>query len=99
MQISIDEKIEHLLRLTDFNMWRNEDAETNAEQMHRLKKHLKQAILEELTPTQREFLIAHYFENKRVTDIALQCGVSKSSVSRTLGRAEARIKRVLKYSM
>ena len=51
----------------------------------------------ELTPLQRETLIAYYFQEQTVTQIASDRGVNKSTVSRTLKRAEAKLRRYLKY--
>lgn len=54
-------------------------------------------IREELTEVQRQVLLAYYFQEKTVTQIAKDRGVNKSTVSRTLRRAENRLKRFLKY--
>lgn len=85
-------------RLASMELWRAENAETNDEQLKRITRNLKKIILNELTPTQRDYLIDIYFRGMRVTDIALKYGVSKSSVSRTLRRARERLERHLKYS-
>ncbi len=60
-------------------------------------KRVKRVIQEELTPLQRETLIAYYFQEQTVTQIASDRGVNKSTVSRTLKRAEAKLRRYLKY--
>ena len=52
---------------------------------------------EELTPLQRETLIAFYFQEQTLTQIAADRGVNKSTVCRTLKRAEAKLRRYLKY--
>lgn len=54
-------------------------------------------IQEELTETQRQVLMAYYFQERTVTQIAEERGVNKSTISRTLRRAEDRLKRFLKY--
>lgn len=58
---------------------------------------VRRVIEEELTPLQRETVIAYYFQQKSITSIAAERGVCKSTVCRTLHRAEARIRRCLKY--
>ena len=60
-------------------------------------KRVKRVIQEELTPLQRETLIAYYFQEQTVTQIASDRGVNKSTVRRTLKRAEAKLRRYLKY--
>lgn len=51
----------------------------------------------ELTPLQRETLLAYYFSGHNICRIAQERGVNKSTVCRTLQRAEARIRRCLRY--
>ncbi len=60
-------------------------------------KRVQRVIREELTPLQQEVLVAVYFENRTVTQIARDRGVNKSTVCRTLHRAEERLRRFLKY--
>ena len=60
-------------------------------------KRVQRVIREELTPLQREVLLAYYFQEKSITEIALDRGVNKSSVCRTLHRAEGKLRRYLKY--
>lgn len=56
------------------------------------------AVMEnELTPLQRELLHAIYFEGRTQTEIALERGVNRSTVCRTLRRAEDRLRRFLRY--
>jgi len=58
---------------------------------------VRRVLREELTPLQRETLVAHYMQNRTVTEIARDRGVNKSTVCRTLKRAEDRLRRFLKY--
>ena len=58
---------------------------------------VRRAVEEELTPMQRQTLIAYYFQEKTVPQIAAERGVQKSTVSRTLHRAERRLQRCLRY--
>ncbi|MDO5153747.1 MAG: sigma factor-like helix-turn-helix DNA-binding protein [Eubacteriales bacterium] len=60
-------------------------------------KRVQRVIREELTQAQRETLMAHYFQKQTVTQIARERGVNKSTVSRTLKRAEEKLRRFLKY--
>ena len=60
-------------------------------------KRVQRVIREELTPLQREALIAYYFQEQTITQIAEERGVNKSTVCRTLRRAEEKLRRYLKY--
>jgi RNA polymerase sigma factor (sigma-70 family) len=61
--------------------------------MHRVRR----VIEEELTELQRQTLIAYYFQEQTIPQIAAERGVNKSTVSRTLRRAEEKLRRYLKY--
>ena len=58
---------------------------------------LNQVIREELSPLQRETILAYYFREQSIVQIAQARGVNKSTVCRTLHRAEEKLKRYLKY--
>ena len=60
-------------------------------------KRVQRVIREELTPLQRETLILYYFQEMTIPQIAAQRGVNKSTVCRTLHRAESKLRRFLKY--
>jgi len=60
-------------------------------------KRVQRVIREELTELQRYTLIAYYFQEKSLAQIAEERGVNISTVCRTLHRAEARLRRYLKY--
>ena len=60
-------------------------------------KRIQRVIREELTPLQREALIAYYFQEQSITQIAQDRGVNKSTVCRTLHRAEEKLRRFLRY--
>ena len=60
-------------------------------------KRVQRVITEELTPLQREALIAYYLQDQTITQIARDRGVQKSTVSRTLHRAEEKLRRFLRY--
>ncbi len=58
---------------------------------------VQRVIREELTELQRETLLAYYFQKRTIPQIAADRGVHKSTVSRTLKRAEDKLRRYLKY--
>ena len=58
---------------------------------------LNRVIREELTQLQRETILAYYFQEQSIVEIAKTRGVNKSTVCRTLHRAEEKLKRYLKY--
>ena len=60
-------------------------------------KRIQRAMEEELTPLQKQTLIAYYFQQQTIPQIARERGVQKSTVSRTLKRAEAKLRKFLKY--
>lgn len=62
-------------------------------QLHRLQR----VIENELTEKQRQVLLAYYFQEKTLVQIAEERGVCVSTVCRTLQRAERRIRQYLRY--
>ena len=60
-------------------------------------KRVQRVIREELTDIQREILLAYYMDNQTIPQIAEERGVHKSTVSRTLHRAEEKLRRYLRY--
>ncbi|MBE6978202.1 MAG: sigma-70 family RNA polymerase sigma factor [Ruminococcaceae bacterium] len=62
-------------------------------QMERVRR----AIYRELTPLQKETLLSYYIHRKTIPQIAAERSVNKSTVQRTLRRAENRLRRCLKY--
>ncbi len=60
-------------------------------------KRLRRVMEQELTELQRQTLAAYYFEQQNIVQIAAARGVNKSTVSRTLRRAESKLRRLLKY--
>ena len=61
------------------------------------RQRLNRVIREELTEKQRQILLAYYFQDMSITEIAKLRGVHKSTVCRTLHRAEDRLRRFLRY--
>ena len=60
-------------------------------------KRMQKVIGAELTELQRYTLSAYYFQQQSLTKIAQDRGVNKSTVCRTLHRAEEKLRRFLKY--
>ena len=60
-------------------------------------KRVQRVIREELTANQREILLAYYIQDLSIPQIAVDRGVHKSTVSRTLHRAEDKLRRYLRY--
>ena len=60
-------------------------------------KRVLRVIKEELTELQRQTLTAYYFHQQTIPQIARERGVNKSTVSRTLRRAEEKLRRYLRY--
>ena len=60
-------------------------------------RRIRRAIEQELTTPQREILLAYHIQGKTISRIAAERGVHKSTVSRTLKRAEDKLHRYLKY--
>lgn len=60
-------------------------------------RRVERVIRDELTPSQREVLLAVYYGGKTQAQVAKERGVSRSTVCRTLRRAETRLRRFLRY--
>ena len=60
-------------------------------------RRLRRVVERELTQTQREVLLAYYFGGRTMEQIARERGVCRSTVCRTLHRAESRVRRCLRY--
>lgn len=60
-------------------------------------KRIQNVIMQELTPLQRDAILAYYFQGLNISAIARERGVNKSTVCRTLHRAEVRIRQCLRY--
>ncbi len=60
-------------------------------------KRIHRVIQAELTELQRYVILAYYFQEKTIPQIARERGVQKSTISRTLHRAEKRLKQYMKY--
>ena len=58
---------------------------------------VQRVIREELSDLQRYTLTAYYFQEMTMEEIARERGVNKSTVCRTLHRAEGKLRKYLKY--
>jgi len=83
----------------DLTVWMRENAEDNSEQLSRLRRNLRRAREQELTPRQNEFLRLYFDEGKNMSEIAAETGVNRSTVSRTLRRARQRLYHFLRYGL
>lgn len=82
----------------DMTVWLRENANDNEEQMERLLRNLRKAREEELTPRQRQMLEMRFDQNMNGAEIAEALGVNRSTVSRTIIRAQEKLRRCLQYS-
>ncbi|MDO4812036.1 MAG: sigma-70 family RNA polymerase sigma factor [Eubacteriales bacterium] len=83
----------------DMAAWMQANAEDNESDVRRLKRNLRLAREEELTPRQRQLMQMRYEENMSVTQIADALGLDKSTVSRTITRAKQRLYKCLRYCL
>ncbi len=60
-------------------------------------KRLQRVIDQELTELQRRTVEGYYLEKKSMSELAQERGVNRSTVCRTLQRAERRMRRCLRY--
>ena len=74
-------------------------AEDGDPRWERLRRGLRLARREELTPRQRQVLALCYDRGLSVTEAARELGVCPSTVSRTLQRARHRLYRCLRYGI
>ena len=83
----------------DMTVWLRENADDNQEQLERLLRNLRKARVQELTPRQQQMLSMRFEQNMSVTEIAQELGLNRSTVSRTLRRAQNRLRRCLQYAL
>ena len=81
----------------DMTVWMREHAEDNSDQLERLRRNLRRAREQELTPRQREAL--YYDRGLKMPQIARKLGINRSTVSRTVKRAKERLYRCLRYAL
>ena len=83
----------------DLAVWTRQNASDNGEQLDRLRRGLRRAREQELTPRQRQLVSLYYDQGMNIPQIAEELGLNRSTVSRTLRRAKARLYRCLRYSL
>ncbi|MBR2483749.1 MAG: sigma-70 family RNA polymerase sigma factor [Oscillospiraceae bacterium] len=70
----------------------------NRASIERVHRSLQLACTNELTPRQAELLQLHFEGGMSMRQIAREQGISPSTVSRTIARAEERLRRCLQYA-
>lgn len=70
---------------------------TNSAQVERAKKIALQIIQEQLTPRQREILLAYFYGKQSMSAIGKELGINKSTVSRTVARGLKRLNERMRY--
>ena len=88
-----------LMDLVSLRQWQKDQSDDNHQRLERLNRYLPLAVKEELTPRQQQVLHMFFYEEKNVTAIARELSVNKSTVSRTLHRAQERLRRSLRYAL
>ena len=83
----------------DMTVWLRENADDNQEQLERLLRNLRKARVQELTPRQQQMLSMRFEQNMSGAEIARELGLNRSTVSRTLRRAQKRLRRCLQYAL
>ena len=83
----------------DMTVWLRDHAEDNSDQLERLRRNLRRAREQELTPRQKEILALYYDRGLKMPQIARRLGVNRSTVSRTVKRAKDRLYRCLRYAL
>lgn len=83
----------------DLQTWLRENAADNSDRLERLRRNLRLAREQELTPLQRQMLEMHFEGGKSMADIARTLGVNRSTVSRTIARAKRRLFHCLRYGL
>lgn len=83
----------------DMTVWNRQNAGDNSERLERLRRNLRRAREQELTPRQRQMLELYYDQGLNIPQIAGELGLNRSTVSRTLRRAKDRLFRCLRYAL
>lgn len=83
----------------DLTVWLQESAGDNSERLERLRRNLRRAREEELTPRQRELLELYFDQGMTIPQIARRLSLNRSTVSRTIRRAKERLYRCLRYTL
>ncbi len=86
------------MELASLQLWQQENQGSNTQRRERLRHNLDVLMEKELTPRQKTTVELFFFRKMRVSDIAAEMGLSKSTVSRTLQRALKRLYHYLQYT-
>ena len=81
----------------DLTVWLRKNADTNDEQLSRLRRNLRLARERELTPRQQQMVTLYFDHGMSMPQIAQRLGVNSSTVSRTIRRAKEHLYRCLRY--
>ena len=87
------------LSMASLQLWKQENQEDNRPRIERLLRNLPLAMVEELTPRQRQIMRMRYSRNMSVSRIAQELGINTATVSRTLSRSTWKLYRSLRYSL
>ena len=79
--------------------WAESDGDDNRDRLSRLRRNLALARKQVLTPRQQQMLDLRYDRHMTMRAIAEELQVNPSTVSRTLRRAENRLRSYLRYSL
>ena len=69
--------------MVDMSVYSAMMAQDNRAQLGRLKRNLTQALRQDITPRQREYMMLYYGKCMSMEQIAKELGVNKSTVCRT----------------
>lgn len=78
--------------------WDMAFSEDNYAQQSRLRRNLLIARAQVLTSRQQEILLMRYERHMKIRDIAEELRINPSTVSRTLHRAESKLRAYLQFS-
>lgn len=81
----------------DMAVYMRSIAPDNDEVLERLRRNLRLARRQELTPRQAQVLDLYFDRNMTMEQVGRELGITKSTVSRTVTRAKNRLKRCLRY--
>lgn len=79
-----------------FLSWIN--ADNNSREVEKLRECMMLAIEQELNPRQKTILTMYYLDGKTMDDIAVELGVNKSTVSRSVKRSVAQLQKIRSYA-
>ena len=83
----------------DLTVWLRANAPDNSEQLERLRRNLRRAREQGLTPRQKQMLELYFDQGMNMPQIARALDLNRSTVSRTLRRARERLYRCLRYTL